>query len=456
MSAGPDYEKPEVRSPDAWDAAVRNEFAAGEPDFKAWWKIFDDETLNGLIERASTNNLDLKAAAARIEQAAALRGVAASEFFPDVFGGGDAQRVHLRQDQTPPGAKRRGTMYRAGLTMAWELDLWGRIRRSVESADASLQATVEDYRDVMVLLYAQVAAGYVEVRTLQERISFAENNLKTQTATLKLTRNRFDAGLVPALDVSQAELNRSRTASLIPPLEQKLTVALNRLSVLIGEMPYALRRELERPAPIPLVPGKVVVGLPAELLRQRPDVRRAERELAAQNALIGAKKAEYYPSLSLPGSLSYGVMSHGSDLFESANAGLAIGPQVNWNLFAGGRIRSEVKAEKAATKAALHAYRQTVLRAYEEAENGMAAYANERTRIAELETAAQSAKKSVELVTELYKQGLTDFQNVLVMERDLLTQQDELASSRGKIDADLVAIYKALGGGWNPDLYAER
>ncbi len=446
-SVGPDYEKPEAALPDAWHEAVQEEFAAGEPDLQTWWTAFNDPILNGLIERASTNNLDLKSAAARIEQAAALRGVSASQWWPDIAAGGSATAYQITKDNTFGGViDREGELYDASLSMAWELDLWGRVRRSVESADASLQAQVETYRDVLVVLYADIARNYINVRTLQERIYFAENNLEAQSETFELTQNRYDSGLVPALDVSQSQLNLSRTRSAIPPLRQELVTAVNRLSVLVGEMPYALEQELQERKPIPEPPEELAVGVPAELLRQRPDLRRAERELAAQHALIGATQAELYPTLTLPGTLA--VESSGSDLFSGANTYYSFGPQLRWNLFNGRRIRSRVDAEKAGAQAALHAYEQTLLLALEEVEDSMSAYAHEKDRIQFLEVAAESAVKSVELVTELYTSGLTDFQNVLNMEQALLEQQDQLALSKGMVSAYMVGVYKALGGGW--------
>ncbi len=447
-SVGPDYEEPTVEMPDAWHESVQEDLADGEPDLKTWWTVFNDETLNELIDRASTNNLDLKTAAARVEQAAALRGVSASQWWPEIVAGAGASAFQTSVAQTPSGSDRRGELYEAGLGMAWELDLWGRVRRSVESSDASLQASVENYRDIMVVLYANIAANYINARTLQERLSFATNNLEAQDKTLKLTLNRFDAGLVPALDVSQAKLNRFRTESAIPQLRQTLVETINRLSVLTGQMPYALEQELMKTKPIPHPRREVVAGLPAELLRQRPDIRRAERELAAQNALIGATQAELYPTLTLPGTLT--VQSPNGNLFDGANVAYGFGPQLKWSIFNGRRVRSQVDAERAATKVALHSYEQTILLALEEVEGAMAAFAYENDRVSFLEEAEASANKSVQLVTELYKSGLTDFQNVLNMEQALLEQQDQLATSRGRISANLVAIYKALGGGWAP------
>ncbi|MEI6892576.1 MAG: efflux transporter outer membrane subunit [Pontiella sp.] len=452
-SVGPDYVEPELEIPDAWHEAVQDEFKSGEPDLQTWWTVFNDPTLNMLIERASTNNLDLKTAVARIEQSASLLGVSASQWWPELSAGGSASTYKITQANTYGGAiDREGELYDVGISMAWELDLWGRIRRSVESADASLQASVENYRDILVVLYSDIALNYINVRTLQERIHYAENNLEAQNETLTLTKNRFDSGLVPALDVSQSQLNHSRTQSVIPPLKLELVEAINRLSVLMGEMPYALYKELEEIKPIPTVSGDLIVGVPADLLRQRPDIRRAERELASQHALIGATKAELYPTLSLPGSLA--VQTSGSDLFTGDNLYYSFAPQLRWNLFNGKRIRSQVNAEEAGTKAALYTYEQALLLALEEVEYQMAAYANETDRAGFLDVAAASAERSVELVTELYTSGLTDFQNVLNMEQALLDQQDQLALSKGLISAHLVGVYKALGGGW--DMSAEE
>ncbi len=447
LSVGPDYEEPQMEIPDAWHQAMQEDVSSEKQDLQTWWTVFGDETLNSLITRSATNNLNLRTASARIEQAAALRGVSASQYFPDIVAGGAASAVKTSTANTPAGSSRKNELYQAGLTMAWELDLWGRVRRSVESADASLQSSVENYRDIKVILFADIAVNYINVRTLQERIDFAANNLKAQKETLELTQNRYDAGLVPALDVSQAALNTSRTESVIPPLKQGLVEAINRLSVLTGNMPYALEQELTVTKSIPAATIKVVTGLPAELLRQRPDIRRAERDLAAQNALIGATQAELYPTLTLPGTLSLETGS--GNLFDSDNLAYSFGPQLRWNIFNGRRIRSQVDAERAGTKAALLTYEQTILLALEEVEDTMAAYANEQDRITALESAEASAKKSVELVSELYRSGLTDFQNVLNMEQALLSQQDQLATSRGTISANLVAIYKALGGGWD-------
>ncbi len=443
ISVGPDYENPEIETPDTWNQIVMGDFESETPDLQSWWKVFGDETLNALIDKVALSNVDLKTAAARIEQARALRGVAAGGYYPTIEGIGTASKIKTSEDLTPAGADRDGELYQAGLSMGWELDLWGRVRRLVESADASLQATEESYRDLMVLLLSETAANYIKVRTIQARIAFAESNLTAQSKTLGLTKNRYDAGLVPSLDVAQAELNYSRTAATIPLLHQSLVAAMNRLSVLVGEMPGALRDVLGDGSGIPAASAKLNIGLPADLLRQRPDLRQAERELAAQNARIGVAKADFYPTLTLPGTLV--LEGNGSG---SASTAYSFGPQLRWNLFAGGRIRNAVRAEEAATKAALHIYEQSLLLALEETEDAMAAFAYEQDRVQSLGKAASAAQESVARVNELYISGLTDFQNVLAMERDLLQQQDQLAESQGLISLYLVQLYKALGGGW--------
>jgi outer membrane protein, multidrug efflux system len=438
VAVGPDYVAPDVVAPDAWHEVVRGEIESGSPDLQRWWTVFNDPVLDQLIERASLHNLTLKEAVAQIERSRALRGVSKSGYLPqvDAFGSstatGHSEGMHQVHHQ-------------AGVAMGWELDLWGRIGRSLEAADAQLLATIEDYHDVMVVLYGEVAANYITLRTLQERIALADTNLKAQTETQVLTRNRFEAGLAPALDVAQAELNRARTAATIPPLRQQWMVAVNRLSVLTGALPYALEKELAEAKPIPAAHQAVVVDLPAELLRKRPDIRRAERLLAAQTALIGAQKAALYPTLTLPGTLSLSAINS-EDISSPLN--YAFGPSLRWNLFSGGRIRNLVKAEEAATQAALHRYEQTVLLALEEVEASMSGYVSEKERIVSLASAAKSAQESVNLVSELYKSGLTDFQNVLNMERALLEQQDAFATSRGQVSLYLVQLYRAMGGGW--------
>lgn len=446
---GPDYQRPNPTVPDAWHQAITNQFLAERPDIATWWTNFHDPTLTRLVEHAGRDNLNLKIAAARVQEAQALRGVARSGLLPQVSGLGSAQatRVSERTTSLPAGADPETGFYQVGATAGWELDLWGRVRRSIESATASWQASVEDYRDALVVLHAEVAETYLEVRTLQERIRLARSNALAQAATLQLTTNLNQAGLVGDLDVSQATLNLRQTESMIPVLESARARATHRLGVLLGLAPAALFEELSEPAPIPEPPAALRVGLPANLLRQRPDLRRAERLLAAQTARIGVAAAELYPQLSLPGTLTLEAFEPGN--LDGRSLAYAFGPQLRWTLFAGGRIRSTIKAEEARTQQALHAYEQTLLLALEDAENAIVALARERDRLEKLTAARDAARRSVSLVLDQYRTGLTQFQNVLDMQRSLTAAEDGLATSRGALAADAVRLYRALGGGWS-------
>jgi NodT family efflux transporter outer membrane factor (OMF) lipoprotein len=448
---GPDYQRPQVTVPDAWRQAVVEDMDASSSSLIRWWTLFDDPLLESLIQRAATGNLSLKIAAARIEEAQALRGVARSGLLPQVDATGTAQAMRFSEATTPvtPTGDRTTGFYSVGAAASWELDVWGRIRRAMESADASLTASVEDYRDTLVILNAEIAATYVDVRTLQERIRYAEENAKAQSETLQLTRNLNSAGLVGDLDVSQAQLNLSRTRSTIPRYQAALEQAINRLGVLLGLSPQALHGELQQPAPIPQAPESILAGVPADLLRQRPDVRRAERLLAAQTARIGVATADLYPQFSLPGTLALEAFDPGN--LDGSSLAYAFGPTVRWTLFAGGRIRSTIRAEEARTEQALRAYEQSVLSALEETENSLVALARERYRQVEVIQARDAARTSVGLVKDLYRSGLTHFQNVLDMERSLAAEEDNLAVTRGTLAANAVAVYRALGGGWDPE-----
>ena len=446
---GPDYVAPEANVPDVWHRQATEGLVDGESQVQTWWKVFDDPMLDELIGRAGTNNLDLRQALARVRQARALRGVAQGEFFPDVDATGGASRARTSEDflLIQESQDNPENFYGAGIDATWEIDVWGRIARSVESADAGLQASVEDYRDVLVIVYAEVAVNYFELRALQDRIRFAEQNIATQTDTVQLTEDRLRAEIAPELDVRQAELNLSRSESFLPRLREAEARTIHRIGVLMGDHPGAMDEQLSSPAEVPTPPGSVAVGLPVDLVRQRPDIRRAERELAAQTARIGVSTAELYPRFSLSGSFAFDGTSN---IFDASNQAWNIGAFVRWNIFDGGRVRNRIAFEEQATEEALARWEQTVLRALEEVENAIVAYREERVRRDALDRSVIAAQKSVELVRTLYKTGLTDFQNLLDMERSLLEQEDALAESNGRVVQNLVDLYRALGGGWQP------
>jgi NodT family efflux transporter outer membrane factor (OMF) lipoprotein len=444
-AVGPDYQRPEVSTPDAWHQDLVGGLATGETSLGSWWTVFDDPILIGLIERASEGSHDVRAAVARIAEAQARRGIASGDLFPAI----DTNTLYEYTDPSDKvsGDLKSSNFYSAGLGAAWEVDLFGRVRRSVEATEADFQASLELYRDVLVVLYASVATSYVEVRSLQKRIRYAKSNIETQAETLELVRVRNRAGLVGDLDLREAELNLARTESVLPQLRQALTAAVNRVGVLVGEYPSALHAELREPREIPLLPHQVLVGLPRDLLRQRPDLRQAERGLAAQTARIGVATADLYPRLTLLGSFSFDASSSG-DWFSAAAQSLSLGPQLRWNVFDGGSIRSNIRVQDALAEQALVRYEQAVLEAVEEVENALASYVYESERLDALRRSTEAALQAVELVKTQYLLGIVDFQNVLDEERTLFEEQDRLATSEGRETQNLIQVYRALGGGW--------
>jgi len=451
---GPDYEQPVVEMPDVWQQKAVKGIGSGDADIQRWWEILGDPVLDELICRAGQGNLELAQAFHRIEQSRADLGFAKGELFPQADFVGDYQRTRFSDDgifgDNPSTNQGNVNLHDLGVDAFWEVDVFGRIRRNIESAEGNLGASVEDYRDVLVSLYAEVAFNYVEYRALELRIELAESNIDLQEKTLKLTQDLFKAGIVPQLDVQQAKLNLATTESAIPPLRFGKTEAANRICVLLGLMPGGVDELLEKDHSLPKLPGRVVVDLPVELLRQRPDIRRAERVLAGQSALVGAATAELYPVFSLTGSFIY-QSRRLDNLINRSNRSYAYGPRVEWNIFNAGRIRNNIRFEEELTKEVFARYEKTVLLAMEETENAMTAYVEEYNRKDSLKESVDASKESVSLVETLYKTGLTDFQNVLDMQRSLFTQQDQLAESGGKLVQSLILIYKSLGGGWGQE-----
>ncbi len=452
-AVGSDYVAPEVALPAAWQAAPESGLTPAAVELAAWWRRLEDPLLDTLIERAARQNLDLHQALARVREARALRGVAASERFPTL----DATLAYQRRGEslnTPLGAfVPDSNLYSAGFDAAWELDLWGRVRRSVEAADAELAATVEDARDVAVTVAAETALNYVELRAFQQRLALARTNVALQEDTLALVRARFDSGLVGERDLAQALTNVESLRARVPPLEVGARAAENRLAVLLGGAPGSLAAELGMPAAvgassaIPVPPLALAVGVPADLLRRRADVRRAERGLAAEHARIGVAEGDLYPRLTLAGNLGL-ASDDASDLLQSRSGLFGLGPSLRWNLFDAGRLRQRVAAQEARTEQALARWEQTVLGALEEAENAMTAFVREQVRRRSLLEAALQARRSVELAKTQYREGLSDFQTVLDSERAVAGLEDELAQSDAAIATSFVVLTKALGGGW--------
>jgi NodT family efflux transporter outer membrane factor (OMF) lipoprotein len=456
---GPDYEKPsplpnDQPLPDAWHNAAVLGVSSGEADLQTWWTVLGDQTLEELLQRAALENLSLRQAIARIAEARAFVGVARGERMPVVDATGNVNVGQQSEATLPvvlPGATDATTLLSIGVDAAWEMDIFGKFARNIESTEAGFEGSVEDYRDVLVSLLAEVALAYVDVRAFQRRIELARANVEAQRESLQLTRDRFDAGLTSALDVAQAESNLGDTESTIPRLEQSLEFALNRLAVLVAVAPGSLHQDLAAGAGVPATPSSIAVGIPANVMRQRPDIRAAERFLAAQTAQIGVATADLYPRFSLRGFFTFNWGNVGD---ESTGTGWSLIPGFSWNLFDRGRIRARVQVEEARTQQAFLAYEQTVLVALEDVENAMVAYFKEQERRDRLTEAVDAAERSVELVRTQYLSGLTNFQNVLDSQRSLFRFQDQLAESEGLTVQNLILLYRSLGGGWDVDAQA--
>jgi outer membrane protein, multidrug efflux system len=445
---GPDYRRPAVDTPPVWVGSVPPPAPpAVDPALASlarWWALFDDPVLVSLVERAVQSNLDVKVAEARVRQARAAVQGAASFLWPTIGSSASAQR-----SRTPGFQGNRGNitvLYQAGFDASWELDIFGGVRRSIEAAQADLAAADEARQDVLVTLTGEVAQTYIDLRSFQLRIAIARQNLETQTRSASITRQRFQAGFVSGLDVANAEAQAATTASAIPLLESAAQQSIYRLSILLGLNPADLLPELARPKPIPLQPPVVPLGLPSELLQRRPDIRQAEAQLHAATARIGVVKADLFPSFTIGGSA--GVTSSDVGSIGLGNRFWSIGPSVGWNVFDAGRTRANIEQQQAIEQQALFAYRQTVLTALQDVENALIASTKEQEHRNELVKAVASNRKALDLSMRLYTQGQTDFLSVLESQRALVLTEDALATSTGTVLTDLVALYKALGGGW--------
>jgi NodT family efflux transporter outer membrane factor (OMF) lipoprotein len=451
-TVGRDYEAPKLDVPAAWSSTTTSDAkpalftVEGESDAR-WWERLETPALADLVQRALASNRDLRAAVARLERARALRGAAEGERLPSLDARGSYE--HRRESEnTPFGAFiPRTDIHSIGVDASWEPDFWGRVRRSVETAGRELEASEADVRTVAMALAAEVARTYVELASAQRRLEIALSNVELQERTLRLVESRVDAGLVGPRDVAQASANVESTRSRVPALQTSARAASHRLAVLLGLAPGQLDGELGALRAVPRAQAALVVGVPADLLRRRPDVVAAERRYAAEVARVGVAEGDLYPRFTLSGTL--GLSSDGSEhLFDGDSRVLGIGPSLRWNLFDGGRLRERVRAQEASALAAQNEWEQTVLLALEEAENAMTSFVREQDRRGSLERAAEHARRAVDLAQTQYREGLTDFQAVLDSLRIVAGLEDELAVSDAAITTHLIALYKALGGGF--------
>ena len=449
---GPNYTAPDTSVAKTWHSRLKGGLASEDIDpntLALWWTTLNDSELSSLIERAVKGSLDLKSAYSRVRQARAQRGIAVAGMFPALdFSGSDKW---TRSSETT-GTKETTELYSSNFDAGWEIDIFGGVRRSIESANASLQSSKEDLRDVMVTLVSEVALNYIDVRTYQARLAAVEENLKSQQETYNLVVWRNQAGLSDDLAVQQALYNLESTRSEIPTLNTSLEAAMNRVAVLLGEQPGEVHDELEPNKPIPVPSPKVAIGIPAEVLRRRPDIRKAERDLAAQTAKVGVATADLYPKFSLSGSIGIEAplfSEFKSNLSNSSNWTLSGGPGISWTIFDAGAIRQNIKVQSELQEQALIEYESTVLSALEEVENALVAYANEQNKMESLDKAMQAAQSASELAWQEYQSGLTDFSDVLTAQQSLLSFQNQLTQSRGTVTSNLIRLYKTLGGGWS-------
>jgi NodT family efflux transporter outer membrane factor (OMF) lipoprotein len=456
---GPDFETPTAPPAETWLETEEPRIKEEEIDVSAWWQVFDDPVLNELVERASRENLTLQAAGVRILEARARLGIAIGDQYPQVqeANGSYSYGRVSKNAANSAGSNRSFGSTSVGLDASWEIDFWGRFQRGIESADAALGAQIAGYDDLLVSLTAEVARTYVLIREFEERIKLVRGNIQIQERTLQITDAQFRGGQVTELDVQQARAQLRSTEALLPSFEAGRRQSSNGLSVLLGLPPQNMRNVLGTSGLIPSAPAEVAVGIPAELLRRRPDIRQAELEAASQSARIGVAEADLYPRFTLAGFIGFETSHDGgrqsnnaalSDLFDGDSFTGFIGPAVSLPIFNYGRLTNNVRVEDARFQQLAIAYQDTVLRAYQEVEDAISGFLNTQEQAAFLTDGVDASRRSVDLALLQYREGLVDFTRVLDAQEFLVNQEDDLASSRSAIAQNLIGIYRGLGGGW--------
>jgi multidrug efflux system outer membrane protein len=453
---GPDYHRPALDVPTHWSEAPESA-AASQPAQAPWWLRFNDAELNSLIERAVQGNLDIQGAAARIRAARANLSIASALRLPTVSATGSYTRG--RESENVPSATSTGTgqqsaldatksenLFHAGFDARWELDLFGGVLRSTELADANYQGSLHDRSGVMLSLIAEVTRHYIVLRTAQQELAITRASLLAQQDSLHLIKVRYQSGMAADLEVASAESQVNAIAARVPSLENVTGQSVHRLSILLGLAPGALSEELRAPGAVPTGPSSLPLGMPSDLMRQRPDILRAERQFAAATARIGVATADLYPRFSLLGALGLESRS-GSDFFNVGSRYWSIGPSITWPIFQRGRIVANIEVRDAEQQQALINYRKTILLAYEDVENAIAAFRNEGAHREAISKTVDSDERAVTLAISLYKSGLTDFRNVLIAQQTLFQSRMDWVRSDAAVTTTWVALHKALGGG---------
>jgi len=460
---GPNYQRPRVSVSPSFGEPGDPRLSAEATNYRDWWKAFNDPVLDHLIARAYRDNLTLQQAGVRVLQARAQLGIAIGEIFPQSQQAVGSVQYNRTSDRAATAAAFNAGggggsgsfaywQSTIGAQATWEIDFWGRIRRGIQSADANLLATLADYDNTLVTLTADVANTYIALRTAEERIRIAQENIDIQQQTLKIVEARFTYGTVTQLDVEQARTALLNTQATLPTLETQRRQARDALSVLLGMPPNDLGDLLDGPAAIPVSPPQIIVGIPADLLRRRPDIRSAELQAVAQSAQIGVAKSDLLPAFSLIGNLVLLSTDLGtfklSDMFRWGSRQVQIGPSVQWNILNYGQITNNVRVQDANFQHLLLAYQRAVLSAQQDVEDNLTAFLRSQDRADLLGKSVTSSRTAVDLAVLQYREGVTDFTTVLTTQLTLLNQQDNLASTLGNISTSLVGVYRALGGGW--------
>ena len=452
---GPDFHPPTVAAPAVWgperdDVPSVPVAADVQPD---WWRSFNDPALSALVDRLVASNLDLRAAAERVLQGRAQRRVVASQGLPQINARSDDRRIRVSPtgpvslEVPAPGAPFEFSEFQNNLSASWELDLFGRIRRAVEAADAQTLAAVENRRGMALSALAGLAQNYLQLRGTQRRRAIAERNLGLVDQTLKLVRDRFANGVATTLDLAQAQAQRATVASTLAPLRAQEARLINAIGYLLAEPPRALQAELSPPAALPAVPPVVPIGLPGSLVRRRPDVREAEARLHAATAQTGVAVADFYPDISLTGMAGFDTL-HVSDAFSLPSRAFSVGPSVSIPIFRGGQLTGELRLRESQEREAAISFQQTVLRAWQEVDDALTAYAEAQARRRDVAEAAKQNEAALGAARQRYGEGAADFLNVVNSQAQLLQSEDDLAAAGTEIATDLVALYRALGGGW--------
>jgi len=450
FKVGPNYLKPAVPIAEDWiDFNDRRVISDPEVDW-GWWQVFNDGSLDSLVQSSYQGNLTVRTAGLRVLEAQALRASAVGNLFPQVQdASGFYKHLQLSGAGNSAGVMpttRSFDLWNVGTGLSWELDIWGKFRRRIEQQDAQLDREVEKYDDILLLTLAETSLAYVDLREAQQRVRLAEQNARIQEETLKIAEERFANGTVSKLDVTMERANLAETRGLIPRFKAQARLANNRLCLLTGQPPRDLTHELGQ-ASIPQAPPAVVLGIPADLVRRRPDIRASEREVARRSADIGIATADLFPEFSIDGSLSW-TASQVPDLFTPAAFGGIVGPSFRWRILNYGRIENNIRAKDASFQQAAVDYQHTVLRAQEEVESALTAFLNAQARTNELADAVRASEESQQLVLSLYKEGKANLTSLFLIEQVLVRQQDALAASQAEIARSLIQVYKALGGGW--------